>query len=134
MCGCSRPVAVFHDRVQQDSAPELAAWHPGGLGGQTTEGGSSGQAAGVYCVVRVARDVSHLVIMRSLGRTPMHSDGDDGHQGTRKIVSMKLVQVSEVIYDHQLGDRATPDIHSSNNFPIVCVFVHSDKMSGEHSK
>ena len=29
----------------------------------------------------------------------MHSDGD-GHQGTRKIVSMKLVQVSEVIYDH----------------------------------
>ena len=32
--------------------------------------------------------------------TLMHSDGDDGHQGTRKIVSMKLVQVSEVIYYH----------------------------------
>ena len=32
--------------------------------------------------------------------TLMHSDGDDGHQGTRKIVSMKLVLVSEVIYDH----------------------------------
>ena len=31
--------------------------------------------------------------------TLMHSHGD-GYQGTRKIVSMKLVQVSEVIYDH----------------------------------
>ena len=68
------------------------------LGGRTTEGGSSGQAAGVCCVGGGGRYDTPGHNAKFGSYTPMHSDGD-GHQGTRKIVSMKLVQVSEQIYD-----------------------------------